>query len=225
MLGGSAEGGVRILVARLYRLVSPIRVGQRLAGVGIDRCARATRCARRAVRAVALSLSRQKLGVLGAGRGLFRLLGGDDAVLARQVLVPLVLEQGLAGLALHGLALEQHAGHEIHLIGVGGQNRVGPIVGLLHDLGHLFIDATGRLLGVILGVAVVAAQEHLVVGLAEHLGAQRAHAVLGDDGAGHLARALKVVGGAGGDVVAEDLLGHAAAHEHRQLVFHLGKRV
>lgn len=126
----------------LYRLVSPIRVGQRLAGVGIDRCARATRCARRAVRAVALSLSRQKLGVLGAGRGLFRLLGGDDAVLARQVLVPLVLEQGLAGLALHGLALEQHAGHEIHLIGVGGQNRVGPIVGLLHDLGHLFIDAT-----------------------------------------------------------------------------------
>ena len=102
---------------------------------------------------------------------------------------------------------------------------MGPIVGLLHDLGHLFIDATGRLLGVILGVAVVAAQEHLVVGLAEHLGAQRAHAVLGDDGAGHLARALKVVGGAGGDVVAEDLLGHAAAHEHRQLVFHLGKRV
>lgn len=75
MLGGSAEGGVRILVARLYRLVSPIRVGQRLAGRR-DRPLRPShRCARRAVRAVALSLSRQKLGVLGAGRGLFRLLG------------------------------------------------------------------------------------------------------------------------------------------------------
>ena len=170
-------------------------------------------------------MGRQKLGVLGAGRGLFRLLGGDDVVLARQVLIPLVVEQRLAGLAFHGLALEQHAGHEVHLIGMGGQNRMGPVMGLLHDLGHLFIDATGRLLGVILGVAIVAAQEHLVVGLAEHLSAQRTHAVLGDNGAGHLACALKVVGGAGGDIVAEELLGHAASHEHRQLVFHLGKRV
>ena len=99
------------------------------------------------------------------------------------------------------------------------------IVRFLHDARDLLVDATRRLLGVILRVAVVATEEHLVVGLAEHLGAQRTHAVLRDDGARHLRSALEVVRRARGDVLAEDLLSHTAAHEHRQLGFHLGKRV
>ena len=143
-----------------------------------------------------------------------------------KVLVPLVVEQRLARLALNRLALQQHAGHEVHLLAMAVQYFVGAVVRVLHDARHLVVDALGRLLRVVLRVAVVAAQEHLVVRLAEHLCAQLgAHAVLRDDGAGHLRGALEVVARARGDVVAEDLLGHATAHEYGQLVAHLAERV
>ena len=51
VLGRRAEGGIRILVARLYRLVSPVRVGQRLAGIGIGR---------RSTRRLSMSASTQR---------------------------------------------------------------------------------------------------------------------------------------------------------------------
>ncbi len=71
-------------------------------------------------------------------------------------------------------------------------------------------------------VGVVAAQEHLVLGLAKDLRAQLlAHAQTRDHLAGHLGGTLKVVGGAGRDVVAHELFGHAATQEHGELVEHL----
>ena len=106
------------------------------------------------------------------------------------------------------------------------EDMVSAVVRFLHDARDLVIDAASGFLGVVLRVAHVATKEHLVVGLAEHLRAQLGgHAVLRDHGAGHLGGALQVVAGAGGHIVAEDLLGDAAAHEHRQLVAHLAHRV
>ncbi len=92
----------------------------------------------------------------------------------------------------------------------------------LHDARNLVVDAASGGVGVILRVAVVATQEHLVVGLAEYLNAQvGAHAVVGNHGAGHLGGAFQVVRGARGDVLAEQLFGNTATHEHGQLVAHL----
>ena len=65
-----------------------------------------------------------------------------------------------------------------------------------------------------------------MVGLTEHLRAQLGgHAVLRDHGTRHLRGTLEVVAGAGGHVVAEDLLGNAPAQEHGQLVAHLADGV
>ena len=94
-------------------------------------------------------------------------------------------------------------------------------MGLAHDALDLVVDALGRLGRVVVLLRVIAAQEDLVLSLAKDLRAQLvAHAVAGDHGAGKLGRALKVVACAGGDVVAEQLLGGAATQQHGNLVEH-----
>ena len=94
-------------------------------------------------------------------------------------------------------------------------------MGFLHDASNLVIDTASRIVGVILRVAVITAQEHFVIGLAEHLHAQvGAHAVIGNHGASHFRCTLKVVGSTRGNVVAEQLFGNTTAKEHSQLVAH-----
>ena len=94
-------------------------------------------------------------------------------------------------------------------------------MGFLHDASNLVVDTASRIVGVILRVAVITAQKHFVIGLAEHLHAQvGAHAVIGNHGASHLRCALKVVGSTRGNVVAEQLFGNTTAKEHSQLVAH-----
>ena len=95
-------------------------------------------------------------------------------------------------------------------------------MGFAHDALNLDIDAARRLLGVILVIGVVAAQEHLMLRLAKDLRAQLlAHAQARDHLARHLSRALQIVARARRDVVAHELLGNATAQEHGELVKHL----
>ena len=109
----------------------------------------------------------------------------------------------------------------MHLLGVLRQHLAGALVGLLDEARDLEVDAVRRLGRVIALGGDVAAQEDLVVGLAVHLGPKLlAHAVAHNHAAGHLRGALDVVGGAGGDVVAEELLGGAAAQHHGKAVEH-----
>ena len=77
-------------------------------------------------------------------------------------------------------------------------------------------------LGVILVIGIVAAQEHLMLRLAKHLGAQLiAHPEARNHLARHLGRAREVVAGARRDVVAHELFRHAPAQEDGELVEHL----
>ena len=124
------------------------------------------------------------------------------------------------GKRLVGL-LEQHLllGGEVELVATLQQDLLGAVVGLAHDALNLLVDAARRLLGVVLVVGVVAAQEHLMLGLAKDLHAERlAHAEARYHLAGHLGGSLEVVGGAARHVVAHELLGNAAAQEDGELV-------
>ena len=95
-------------------------------------------------------------------------------------------------------------------------------MGLAHDALNLDVDATRRLLGVILVIGVIATKEHLMLRLAKHLRAEfLAHAQARDHLARHLGRALQVVARARRDVVAHEFLGNATAQEHGKLVEHL----
>ena len=94
-------------------------------------------------------------------------------------------------------------------------------MGLAHDALDLVVDALGGLGGVVVVLGVVAAQEDLVLRLAKNLRAQLlAHAVARDHLAGQLGGTLEVVARAGGDVVAEELLGRATGKQHGNLVEH-----
>src|SRR5215213_5036614 len=121
-----------------------------------------------------------------------------------------------------GLLLHQRLDHGVGHVAVGGQDLLGLGVGLVDETPHLLVDLEGDLLGVVLLVAEVAAQEDVLLLGAEHQGAEAvAHAVLADHLAGDLGGLLDVVGGAGGRVEEPQLLGHPTAEQHGQLVDHL----
>ena len=115
-----------------------------------------------------LGIHHGRIGTVGGGV-VAGLLGGNDIALALKVGIPLIVEQGGHGIALDRLALEQDAGHEVHLLAAGGDDLHRALVGLAHDALDLGVDAARRLLGVVLMVGVIATQEHLVLCLAEHL--------------------------------------------------------
>ena len=95
-------------------------------------------------------------------------------------------------------------------------------MGFAHNALDLDIDAARRLLGVILVIGVVAAQEYLMLRLTKHLRSKLlAHAQARDHLARHLGRALQIVARARRDVVAHELLGNATSQEHGELVEHL----
>ena len=168
----------------------------------------------------------QNLIVVRARFGFFLLALSNKVNLVHQIIVPRVVQQGIACLAFHGLALKQHCRHCVHLLLVSNKHIVGAIMGFLHQTRYFRINAACCLIGVILRVAVIASQEHFVVRLAKHLRSQlRAHAVLRHNRARNLSSAFQVVASARGNVVAENLFRNATAHEHRQLVKHLTQRV
>ncbi len=120
------------------------------------------------------------------------------------------------------LALHQREHQGVEDVAVLLEDVEGLLVRGGEQLLGLLVDDRGDVLGVVPGVAEVAAQERLVVALAEldrtePLG----HAVLGDHRAGERGRLLDVVAGAGGRVVEDHLLGRAAAHHVGELVEHL----
>src|SRR5215218_4816757 len=121
-----------------------------------------------------------------------------------------------------GLLLHQRLDHGVGHVAVGGQDLLGLGVGLVDEAPHLLVDLEGDLLGVVLLVAEVAAQEHvLLLGAEDQRAEPVAHAVLADHLAGDLGGLLDVVGGAGGRVQEPQLLGDPAAQQHGQLVDHL----
>ena len=172
-----------------------------------------------------LLLAHARRALLGrhAGRlGIALLLGRQDIALALKVRIPLVVEQGVHGVAFDGLALKQHLRHQIELIATGVQDLDRTTMGLTHNALNLDIDAARRLLGVILVIGVIATKEHLMLRLAKHLRAQLlAHAQARDHLARHLGCALQIVARARRNVIAHELLGNATAQEHGELVEHL----
>lgn len=165
---------------------------------------------------------RTLLGRHASRLGIALLLGRQDIALALKVGVPLVIEQGIHGIALDSLALKQHLRHQIELIATGVQDLDRTTMGLTHNALNLDIDAARRLLGVILVIGVIATKEYLMLRLTKHLRTQfLAHAQARDHLARHLGRALQIVARARCDVVAHELLGNATAQEHGKLVEHL----
>ena len=141
---------------------------------------------------------------------------------AGKVLIPRIVKQGIDGIAFDRLALKKHLGHKIKLLTALTQDALCTLMGLAHDALDLGVNAASRLLGIILMVGIVTAQEHLMLSLAKHLSTQfLAHAQTRNHLAGHLRCALKVVRCARGDVVAHELLGNATAQEYGELIEHL----
>src|SRR5919197_2169728 len=121
-----------------------------------------------------------------------------------------------------GLLLHQRLDHGVGHVPVGGQDLLGLQVRLVDQAAHLLVDLEGDLLGVVLLVTEVAAEEDVLLLGAENQRAEPvAHAVLADHLAGDLGGPLDVVGGAGGRVQEPQLLGDPPAQQHGQLVDHL----
>ena len=90
---------------------------------------------------------------------------------------------------------------------------------LVDEAADLAVDLERDLVRVVGLRRVVAAEEHLVLLLAERKGPDDVrHPVLGDHLLRDLRRALDVVRGARRDVADRELLGHAPPEEHRELV-------
>src|SRR5207302_2951620 len=135
------------------------------------------------------------------------------------VLAP-VLPQDVVDLgAVEHLALEQRLGHLVEDLDVAPQQQLGVLVGLHDDAPHLVVDLHRGRLRIIDALGEVAAEEDLLLLLAEGHGTELlAHAPLADHLVGELGGALDVVAGAGGHVAEHQLLGGTATEEDGQVV-------
>ena len=92
-------------------------------------------------------------------------------------------------------------------------------MGLPDESAHLLVDVGCHLVGVILLAGVVTPQEHLTRRASIlHRPQPVAHPVLHHHAPGDLGRLLDVVGGAGGWVGEDPLLGSAAPEQHGELI-------
>src|SRR5437660_5823744 len=135
------------------------------------------------------------------------------------VLAP-VLPQDVVDLgAVEHLALEQRLGHLVEDLDVAPQQQLGVLVGLHDDAPHLVVDLHRGRLRIIDALGEVAAEEDLLLLLAEGHGTELlAHAPLADHLVGELGGALDVVASAGGHVAEHQLLGGTATEEDGQVV-------
>src|SRR5437870_1632237 len=123
------------------------------------------------------------------------------------VLAP-VLPQDLVDLgAIEDLALEQRLGHLVEHLDVASEQQLGVLVGLHDDAPHLGVDLHRGRLRVVDALGEVAAEEDLLLLLAEGDGPELlAHAPLADHLVRELGGALEVVARAGGYVAEHQLL-------------------
>ena len=93
------------------------------------------------------------------------------------------------------------------------EQAIGAIVGLAEDAADFLVDDLRRVLGVVARLAHLAAEERMLLGVAEEDRADPlAHAPLGDHHPGQPGRLLEVVGDARLEVVEDEPLGGPAAH-------------
>ncbi len=108
---------------------------------------------------------------------------------------------------------------------MGAEDFLALECGLVEDVLDFLVDDGGSLLGIALRLAEVAADENAVARGIEADGAETvAHAVHGDHVAGGVRRLLDVAGGAGGDIVEENLLSHTSAERDDDVLKHLAAR-
>src|SRR2546422_860880 len=151
-----------------------------------------------------------------SGRGCSR---APEATVLAPVLPQDVVDLG----AIENLALEQRLGHLVEHLDVAPEQQLGVLVGLHDDAPHLGVDLHRGRLGVVDALGEVAAEEDLLLLLAEGHGAELlAHAPLADHLVGELGGALEVVAGPGGHVAEHQLLGGTAAEEDGEAVDQAG---
>src|SRR2546425_42264 len=122
-------------------------------------------------------------------------------------------------LAVEGLALEQGTGQSVKLLDVLLENLPGATRAFHHDPLDLGVDEKGGLFAVVLLPGHLAAEEDVLLVLAEGQGPELVrHAPLADHLASHLGRLLQIVTRAGGLLVQHDLFGGPAAEQDRDAI-------
>src|SRR6266849_3166790 len=137
------------------------------------------------------------------------------------------LAQDLVDLAaVDRLALEECLGHLVQHLEVAAQEALGALVGLEQEAAHLGVDRDGGLLGVVDLLGEVAAEEDLLLLLAEGHGPELlAHAPLAHHLARQLGGALDVVARPGRHAAERELLRRPPAEEDGQLAEEVVLRV
>src|SRR6201747_968663 len=151
---------------------------------------------------------RRRLGRLG------RLL-----VLSEDLVLGLAFEQGGELVGVDRLPLQQQFRDPVEFVAALAEQALGGLVGALDDAA----DLAGDLVGVVRLGGELAAEEGLTAVVAEDAGAESlGHAEPHHHLLCRLGHLFEVVGGAGGDLAEDDLLGGAAAQGHRHRVGQLG---
>ena len=115
------------------------------------------------------------------------------------------------------LAFDQGFGQAFELVAVLFEQAVGAVVGLAEDAADFFVDDLRGVFGVVARLAHLAAQERVLLGVAEEDRADAlAHAALGDHDPGQPGRPLQVVGDARPTGRRNQPFGGAAAHVDRE---------
>src|SRR5436309_3272184 len=137
------------------------------------------------------------------------------------------LAQDLVDLrAVDRLALEERLGHLVEHLEVAAQEELGALVGLEQDASHLGVDMDGGLLRVVDLLREVAAEEDLLLLLAEgHRAELVAHTPLAHHLARQLGGALDVVARPGGHAAEGQLLRRPPAEEDGELAEEMVLRV
>ena len=131
----------------------------------------------------------------------------------------LAFDQHLHFFSIDCFALQQGRGDAMHCVLVRFQNAVRRLVGLVDQAAYFKIDLAGCLFREVPMLGDFAAEEDLLFLLAEGQRTEPAHAVLADHAAGEVGGVLNIAARAGGHLVEEDLLSHAAAVGDRQIGF------
>ena len=113
----------------------------------------------------------------------------------------------------------------MQLIDVLGQSAAAGLVGFVDDIPHLAVDLSSSGLAVALALTQIAAQEGLLLrGAVHHRAEPLREAVLGDHLAGNVGSLLQIIGSTGGDILQNQLFGHAAAQAGNDILEHFAGR-
>ena len=134
----------------------------------------------------------------------------------------LSFHQRLKLIRLNLLVIVQIVCHRVQLIHMVGQNLFSTLVGCIDELTHLTVNLERYMIGIVLGLVKITAQENFALARTIYDGAQLfAKAILGHHAARQIAGPLNIVGSAGGDIIQHQLFRHTAAQQHHQILLHL----